>query len=128
MPDGRSVLVLDVDGTLVDSVYLHTVCWWQAFHQHGFEVPMADIQRSVGMGADHLVPRLIGPASTTVASAVADEHHRLWHVWWPRTPPTPGAALLLKEAKRLDLTVVLASSAQADELDAMRAVIDCDEC
>ena len=123
-----SVLVLDVDGTLVDSVYLHTICWWQAFHQHGFEVPMVDIHRSVGMGADHLVPHLLGPMSATYASVVTDEHRRLWHLWWARTRPTPGAGLLLREARRMDLTVVLASSAAADELAAMRDVVGCEDC
>jgi phosphoglycolate phosphatase-like HAD superfamily hydrolase len=124
----RSVLILDVDGTLVDSTYLHTVCWWQAFHQHGFEVPMAEIHRAVGMGADHLVPHLVGTVPDHVRRDLSDEHGRLWHVWWPRVPTTRGAPALLHEAARAGLDVVLASSAKADELDAMRRVLDSDDC
>ena len=46
-PAGRTGAVLfDVDGTLIDSSYLHTVAWWQAFRQYGYDVPMASIHRS----------------------------------------------------------------------------------
>jgi len=124
----RSVLVLDVDGTLVDTTYLHTVCWWQAFHQHGFDLAMADIHRAVGMGADHLAPHLVGPVSLRTVREVSAKHHRLWHVWWPRVRPTRGAGVLLREAARADLDVVLASSARSDELDAMRRLLDSDGC
>jgi phosphoglycolate phosphatase-like HAD superfamily hydrolase len=127
-PVASAALVVDVDGTLVDSTYLHTVCWWQAFHQHGFAPPMAEIHRAVGMGADHLVPHLLGDVLGYVRDAIAAEHHRLWHVWWPRVPLTVGARALLQEAARLGLDVVLASSARPDELDAMRRTLDSDDC
>ncbi len=42
--------LFDVDGTLVDSNYLHAVTWWEAFIQSGYQVPMADIHRVIGMG------------------------------------------------------------------------------
>jgi beta-phosphoglucomutase-like phosphatase (HAD superfamily) len=31
--------LFDVDGTLVDSNYLHAVTWWEAFLQAGYDVP-----------------------------------------------------------------------------------------
>ena len=36
----RGVL-FDVDGTLVDTNYLHAVAWWQSFRRFGHDVPMA---------------------------------------------------------------------------------------
>src|ERR1700744_6003861 len=53
----RAVL-FDVDGTLVDTNYLHVVTWWQAFAQGGHYVPMADIHRAIGMGSDQMVELL----------------------------------------------------------------------
>jgi beta-phosphoglucomutase-like phosphatase (HAD superfamily) len=38
-----AAVLFDVDGTLVDSNYLHAVCWWEAFTQAGHDVPMACI-------------------------------------------------------------------------------------
>jgi beta-phosphoglucomutase-like phosphatase (HAD superfamily) len=41
--------LFDVDGTLVDTNYLHAVTWWEAFGQAGYRVVMADIDRAIGM-------------------------------------------------------------------------------
>ena len=54
MSDIRGIL-FDVDGTLVDSGYLHAVAWWQAFRQQGFDVVMADIHRAVGVDRKSVV-------------------------------------------------------------------------
>ena len=42
-PEGpvRAAL-FDVDGTLVDTNYLHAVTWWEAFAQAGHVVPMTE--------------------------------------------------------------------------------------
>lgn len=52
----RAVL-FDLDGTLVDTNYLHALTWWRAPHQHGHDVPMARIHRPVGMGGAELLGR-----------------------------------------------------------------------
>ena len=43
-------LVLDVDGTLLDTVYLHVIAWWEAFVEGGYEVSGFDIHRAIGRG------------------------------------------------------------------------------
>ena len=48
-------VVLDLDGTLVDSVYVHTSAWRSAFRDVGVDVPSARIHRAIGMGGDKLV-------------------------------------------------------------------------
>ena len=59
---GNAIAALfDVDGTLVDSNYLHAVTWWQAFAQAGHDVPMAAIHRAIGMGSDQLLDALLPP-------------------------------------------------------------------
>ena len=55
-------MLFDVDGTLLDTNYLHVVTWWQAFAQGGYYVPMADIHRAIGMGSDQLLPATRGAA------------------------------------------------------------------
>jgi len=46
--NARYGVLLDVDGTLVDTAYLHAVCWWEAFRQHGRHVPMPALGRAIG--------------------------------------------------------------------------------
>ncbi len=44
---GRHGVLSDVDGTLVDTAYLHAVCWWEAFRQYGRRVSMLALGRAI---------------------------------------------------------------------------------
>lgn len=119
-----AAVLFDVDGTLVDSNYLHAVCWWEAFIQAGHDVPMARIHRTVGMGSDQLLDALL-PADRDRAAddGMRAAHGALYATYWSRQRPLPGAADLLRACKRRGLRVVLASSADAREFAALRAVL-----
>ena len=54
----RAVL-LDVDGTLIDSNFHHAMAWFRAFREHGLTVPLWRIHRHIRMGGDQLVPALV---------------------------------------------------------------------
>ncbi|HST42605.1 MAG TPA: HAD family hydrolase, partial [Conexibacter sp.] len=55
----RTVL-LDVDGTLVDSNYLHAIAWQRAFRGVGLELPAWRLLREVGKGGDKYVAAAAG--------------------------------------------------------------------
>jgi HAD superfamily hydrolase (TIGR01509 family) len=120
----RTGILFDVDGTLVDTTYLHAVAWWQAFRRHGHDVPMAEIHRAVGMGSDNLVEHLVGDAAD---ERIADAHDEFYKPWWPELRPLPGAADLLRACAKRGPAVVLASSAKDEELAELRKVIDADD-
>jgi HAD superfamily hydrolase (TIGR01509 family) len=123
----RAVL-LDVDGTLIDSNYLHAVTWWQAFAQSGHYVPMADIHRAIGMGSDQMLDRLL-PADRDkdADDSLRTSHDALYATYWSRLRPLPGAVELLRACKAQGLAVVLASSAGEAESGVLRAVIDAED-
>ncbi|MEU7110749.1 HAD family hydrolase [Streptomyces sp. NPDC046182] len=124
----RSAALFDLDGTLVDTTYLHTLAWWQALRQHGHEVPMARIHRAIGMGADRILDELIGPGrSRSDDESLADAHGTLYAVWYDVIRPFEGAADLLRATAARGWTVVLASSASEDEVAAVRRALDADE-
>jgi len=121
-------VLFDVDGTLVDTTYLHAVSWWEAFAQAGHEVPMARIHRAIGMGSDQLLDALLPADRDTGADdGIIAAHSALYSVYWSRLRPLPGAAALLRACHQQGLRVVLASSAGPGELDKLRAVLDADE-
>ncbi|MEH1017049.1 HAD family hydrolase [Micromonospora sp. CPCC 206060] len=121
-------VLLDIDGTLVDTTYLHTVSWWEALRQAGHDVPMALIHRSIGMGSDKLLDHLLGADRDRSGDhGIRDTHDRHFAGFWPRLRPLPGAAELLRACAARGLRVVLASSAAEHELAALRAALAADD-
>lgn len=120
--DGGIVVLLDVDGTLVDSVWLHTVAWATAFARAGHDVPAHRIHPLVGMGADRMVASVVGEPDP----AIADAHAELHLARRDELRPLPGARDLVRRLHERGARPVLASSASEQELDVARAVLDVD--
>jgi HAD superfamily hydrolase (TIGR01509 family) len=124
----RPGVLFDVDGTLVDTTYLHTEAWWEALRQHEQDVPMAEIHRAIGMGADKILAHLLGPDRDRDKDAeITVAHDVLYAAWWERLRPLPGAAELLHAVAERGLAVVLASSAREAELKVLRRVVRADD-
>ncbi len=127
-PDIRHGVLFDVDGTLVDSNYQHTVAWWQAFRRFGHDVPMAEIHRAIGMGGDKLVAHLLGDDRDAEQDAELDSTHgAVFSTYWPGLRAFEGAGDLVRRCAEDGLTVVLASSASQQELGVLRGIIGADE-
>ncbi|WP_255770662.1 HAD family hydrolase [Pseudarthrobacter sulfonivorans] len=123
----RGAVLFDVDGTLVDSAYLHTVAWWHAFRQHQHEVPMAAIHWCVGMGGDRLVDRLLPADRDREADAeIMASHAAVFATNWPSLTAFDGAKDLLAQCHAGGLAVALASSARREDLAANRAALAAD--
>jgi len=58
--NGLDTVLLDVDGTLIDSTYQHALAWHRAFGQHSLAIPMWRLHRAIGMDGDRLVPAVAG--------------------------------------------------------------------
>lgn len=120
--------LFDVDGTLVDTNYLHAVTWWQAFAQAGHVVAMTDIHRSIGMGSGQMMDRLLPAERDRNADAdLRTSHSALYATYWSRLQPLPQAADLLRACRDRGLAVVLASSADVAEFDVLRAALDAED-
>ena len=117
-------VVLDVDGTLVDSNYHHTLAWARAFRALGFDVPLWRIHRSIGMGGDRLVPRLIG---TDADDEMGDRIREVWEQeidgLLEETILLPFASELLRRLDGLPVRVVLASSGKPDHVQRALALL-----
>jgi HAD superfamily hydrolase (TIGR01509 family) len=128
MDSQTTAVLFDVDGTLVDSNYLHVTAWWEAFNQSGHQVPMKRIHRAIGMGSDLLLDHLLpGDRDRSADDRISNAHEALYATYWPRLAPLPGAADLLRACADRGLTVVLASSASQRELAVMREALGAED-
>jgi HAD superfamily hydrolase (TIGR01549 family) len=124
LPSPADGVIFDMDGTLVDTNYLHTICWWQALAQSGHDVSMAKVHRLVGMGAERLVRALVPAAVTDEQVArITTAHGVLFATWRERVAPVPGAEALLRWCWETGITTVVASSSTRRELDVMLEVL-----
>ena len=119
----RPGVLFDVDGTLFDTNYLHTLTWSRAFSDAHEWAPMNAIHRLVGMGSDQLVIALLGHESTEAVAARPRRYQELIG----EAHAFPGAAELLRECHQNGLATVLATSAVSDELDALMAKLGADD-
>jgi HAD superfamily hydrolase (TIGR01509 family) len=104
-------VVLDVDGTLVDSNYHHTLAWWRAFHEQGHVVPASRIHRAIGMGGDRLVAAVAGDdVERRMGDDVRDGWERRYDEMLDDILPLPGARALLAELDERGFRPALASS------------------
>jgi phosphoglycolate phosphatase-like HAD superfamily hydrolase len=104
-------VVLDVDGTLVDSNYHHTLSWWRAFHEQGQQVPAWRIHRAIGMGGDRLVSAVAGDrVEEELGDAVRDGWEQHYDHLLDDILPLPAAGELLADLDGRGFRVALASS------------------
>jgi HAD superfamily hydrolase (TIGR01509 family) len=120
----RPAVLLDVDGTLVDSNYLHVHAWQKAFAELGRTVESRRIHGLIGMDGDSLIAEL---AQGDVRERAKELHSQFYRVFVGSLRPLPGARALLAGIVELGLQVVLASSAPEDELTTCRKLLDVDD-
>ena len=114
-----AAVILDVDGTLVDSNDAHARAWVEAFAEQGIAVPFDRVRRAIGMGGDKLVPAVSGisedsPGGASVSARRADLFKTRY---LPQLKPFPRARDLVARLAADGFALAVASSAKADELD-----------
>jgi len=110
-------VILDVDGTLVDTNYHHALCWFEALRQHGATLPLWRIHRHIGMGGDQLVAALAGEAfERDHGDDVRAAESALYALAIRSVAVLDGADELLDDLAASGRRVVLASSAKQAEV------------
>jgi HAD superfamily hydrolase (TIGR01549 family) len=117
--------ILDIDGTLVDSNYQHTLAWYRALRQHDQHIAIWRIHRHIGMGGDQLVASLCGDeVEEEQGEDIRAAEKALYMALIDEVEPLHGARDLIVDLKRLDRDVVLASSAKPDEIEHYLDLLD----
>jgi HAD superfamily hydrolase (TIGR01509 family) len=111
-------VILDVDGTLVDTNYQHALAWFRAFREHGLILPLWRLHRHTGMGGDQLVAAVAGDeVEGRLGDAIREAEGTYYRAMIDEVEPLEGARELLVELRSSGRPSVLASSAKAEELN-----------
>jgi HAD superfamily hydrolase (TIGR01509 family) len=122
-PALRAVL-LDIDGTLVDSNDAHARSWKTALAQHGHVVPFDQIRSLIGKGGDKLLAEVASIDKESAQGKAIDElRGQLFRRdELPGLKPFPKARELLQRLRDSGLDLVVATSAKEAEMDALLEV------
>ncbi len=118
-----TALVLDVDGTLLDTVYLHVIAWWEAFMDGGYEVSGFDIHRAIGRGSGDLCETLVGKED----EKVVEGHATNWAPLREKCIPFHQVPELIREVAGRGVKVVYCTSGAPEDIEDFRAKIGCDD-
>jgi HAD superfamily hydrolase (TIGR01509 family) len=123
--DRATVAILDVDGTLVDTNYHHTLAWFRAFRRHGIVLPLWRIHRHIGMGGDQVVAALTDERTDRErGDEIRAIESELYFELIDEVQPMEGSRELIEDVRRRGHTVVLASSAKEAEVDHYLDLLD----
>jgi len=120
--------ILDIDGTLVDTNFHHAIAWYRAFHQHEIVLPIWRIHRHIGMGGDQLIAALCDDQTEEEqGDDIRAAEKVLYAELIGEVEPLAGARRLIEDLKERGHSVVLASSAKADEVEHYIELLDARE-
>jgi HAD superfamily hydrolase (TIGR01509 family) len=109
------VVVLDVDGTLMDTNYLHVEAWARAFEEVGYRAPRSEIHKQIGKGSDKLIPEFV--EDDEKGEKVDELHGELYLEMQEHGHPLPGAKELVASLAERGYQIWFVTSAKPEELE-----------
>ena len=111
-------VILDIDGTLIDSNDAHARAWMDAFAEAGVQVDYERVRRSIGMGGDKLMPHVSGISEESPeGERISSRRGEIFRSrYLPHIQPFPRVRELVERFARDGFTIVVATSAAKEEL------------
>jgi HAD superfamily hydrolase (TIGR01509 family) len=123
-----TAVILDIDGTLVDTNYQHALAWYRAFRDHGIVLPIWRLHRHIGMGGDQLVTALTDQGTEQrLGDEIRTSEGEHYSQMIGEVETMNGAVELLEALHQHGHTVILASSAKPDEIEHYVELLDARE-
>jgi HAD superfamily hydrolase (TIGR01549 family) len=120
-------VLFDIDGTLVDSNYLHIDAWDRAFTEIGAPVNTWRIHRSIGMDSAKLLESLLGDRVEELSDRAKEGHTRHYEAMGDRLRSFGQAQDLLRTLADRGFEIVLATSAPTSELEMLRRTLEVED-
>ena len=111
-------VILDVDGTLIDSNDQHARAWVETLAEFGVEADYDEVRSLIGMGGDKLLPKVSGISEETEKGKeigkARTKHFK--EKYLSTIEAFPKTRELVERMREAGLEVAIASSAKGDEL------------
>ena len=119
-------VILDVDGTLIDTNDAHAHAWVDVLREFGHDVAFGEVRRMIGMGGDRVLPRLTGLSDESEqGKEIKERRGKVFRErYLPSCRPFPGARELLERMQGDGMTLSVATSASKDDMAALLKAAD----
>ena len=117
-------VILDIDGTLINSNDAHARAWVDALHEVDIQVTFADVRPLIGMGGDKLLPAIANiEESSPLGQQIGKRRAELFKAHYlPRVSSFAKTRELLLTMRGRGISLAVASSASQAELAPLLAV------
>jgi HAD superfamily hydrolase (TIGR01549 family) len=122
-------IILDADGTFIDSNDAHAKSWAEAMAAYSYNVAFEKVRPLIGMGGDKVLPHTIHlQKDSEIGSQMSKRREAIFKERYsPRLRAFPGAQELLQEMRKRGLKLAIASSAQPDELKSLLRLLGAED-
>ncbi len=109
------IVVLDIDGTLMDTNYLHIEAWARAFEEVGHRVPRSELHKQIGKGSSLLIQEFVEDEEKI--EKIEELHTEFYGELQEHGHPLPGAKKLISSLLERGYEVWFVTSAKDEELE-----------
>lgn len=114
-------VLLDIDGTLIDSNEAHARSWMEALDEAGIAANYLQIRRLIGMGGDQLLPRVANISDDSdEGRKISKRRGEIFRSrYLPQLKVFPGVRELLQKMRDNQMQIVISSSASQEDLKSL---------
>ena len=118
-------ILCDIDGTLVQSNWLHAEAWQVALGAIGIHIELEELRRQIGKGGDELIPVFVPwwKQAAVEESLKAFRKEVFRQEFMHRVEPLPHARDFLVHCKQQGIKLALSSSADQPELETYKKIV-----
>lgn len=122
-------ILCDIDGTLVESNWLHASAWKDAFAAMNIELELEDLRRQIGKGGDQLVPVFVPWWKRQVVQEPLEAYRKFVFQtdYMPQVRPFPHVRDLFLHIREHGIRIALASSAGQQDLEAYKKLANVED-
>jgi HAD superfamily hydrolase (TIGR01509 family) len=114
----------DIDGTLVESNWLHAAAWRDAFAVADIQLDIETVRRQIGKGGDQLIPVFVPWWKRKIIEEPLETYRKyvFRHDYLPKVRPLPGVRELFLHMREAGIRIALASSSNKDDLEIYKKI------